>query len=264
MLIGRVSYDKRVFPVLYDKDEKKVYEIFHPINEVLQEKAAEYDMDSVGIDANKVKILFPVKPSKIVCVGRNYVEHAKELGNKAPNEPILFFKPPSCLVPTKGKVVYPDLSKHVDYEGELALVIKRPMRKIKAETIVKNPQDFYGYTGFLDMTARDIQKSDKLWTRGKGFDTFGPLGPWIEMGTLPSNVKIQTFLNDELKQDGNISLMIFNSAQLLEYITRIMTLEVGDIVATGTPAGVGPVKVGDKIRLEIGRLEPLEVEVKKE
>jgi len=264
MFIGRVSFNKRVFPVIYSPKEGLVYEIFGTINDVLKIEENEVDVSSTGIDVQNITILPPVIPTKIVAVARNYVEHAKELNHGVPKEPLIFFKPPSCLLPHGGAVIYPKISQRVDYEGELALVIKKTIKKAKTREIEKKPQEFFGYTAFLDMTARDLQNKDKLWTRAKGFDTFGPIGPWIEINPLPKSLNIKTYINDELKQEGNTKNMIFSPAELIEYISNIMTLETGDIIATGTPAGVGPVKIGDKIKLTIETLEPLKVIIKKE
>ncbi|MHA1303852.1 MAG: fumarylacetoacetate hydrolase family protein [Candidatus Heimdallarchaeaceae archaeon] len=264
MLVGKIAHGKRTFPVLFDSKEDMVYEIFTTMRELLRQNLDEIDLDSSGIPLEEVCILPPVQPSKIICIGRNYVEHAKEFGNLVPEEPLLFFKPPSCLIPHGGKVIYPSLSKRVDFEGELALVIKKRLKRIDAKKIEANPQEYFGYTPFLDMTARDIQKSDKLWTRGKGFDTFGPIGPWIEFNTLPSSLSIQTYVNDEIRQDSNINLMVHSPSKLIEYITKVMTLEPGDVVATGTPSGVGPVNIGDRIKLQIGGLPTLEVQIVKE
>ena len=264
MFIGRVSFNKRVFPVIYSPQEQLVYEVFGSINDILKIEENEVDVSSTGTPVQNVTILPPVVPTKIIAVARNYAEHAKELNNEVPTEPLIFLKPPSCLTPHKGVVIYPKISQRVDYEGELALIIKKTIKKAKSSIIEANPQEFFAYTAFLDITARDLQKKDKLWTRAKGFDTFGPIGPWIEINPLPPSINIRTYVNNELKQNANIKLMIFPPGKLIEYISNIMTLETGDIIATGTPAGVGPLKVNDTVKVEIDTLEPLEVTVKGE
>ncbi|MHA1685313.1 MAG: fumarylacetoacetate hydrolase family protein [Candidatus Heimdallarchaeaceae archaeon] len=261
MYVGRVFYKRKSIPVIYSQSENCVYEIYGSIIDVLKLVEGEIEISSVPIPLNNVTILPPVIPSKIIAVGRNYVEHAKEFDNEIPQEPLIFFKPPSCIIPHFGKVLYPSISKRVDYEGELALVIKQTIKKVKASAIEAEPQEFFGYTAFLDMTARDLQHTDKLWTRAKGFDTFGPLGPWIELNALPKSLKIQTYVNGELKQEGNIDQMVFSPAKLIEYISGIMTLVPGDIIATGTPSGVGPVTVGDEIKVKIDTLADLIVTV---
>lgn len=261
MLIGRVEYKNKIITALYDPKEKKIFEIYSSINDVLRKIDVEIDVSSEGISVEEIVFLIPVIPSKIICLGRNYLEHARELGNEVPEEPILFFKPPSCLIPHKGKVKYPSFSKEVHYEGELALIIKQKIKNITEQEINRNPEKYFGYTSFIDMTARDIQKKDELWTRAKGFDTSGPIGPWININPLPERLKIITKLNDEIKQESDISKMIFSPSKIIEYISKIMTLEICDIISTGTPEGVGKVEIGDKVRLEIETLEALEITI---
>jgi 2-keto-4-pentenoate hydratase/2-oxohepta-3-ene-1,7-dioic acid hydratase in catechol pathway len=193
-------------------------------------------------------LLTPVVPSKIVCVGRNYAEHVKELGNEAPSEPVLFFKPPSALLAPGGTIVRPDASQRVDFEGELAIVVGREAKDVKAARW----RDYVrGFTCANDVTARDLQKKDVQFTRGKGFDTFLPLGPCIETDLDPSDLSITTRVNGEIRQDGRTSQMIFTLGSLFEYITAIMTLVPGDVILTGTPSGVGPLQSGDVVEVEI-------------
>ncbi len=193
-------------------------------------------------------LLTPVVPSKIVCVGRNYAEHVKELGNEAPSEPVLFFKPPSALLAPGGTIVRPAASQRVDFEGELAIVVGREAKDVKAARW----RDYVrGFTCANDVTARDLQKKDVQFTRGKGFDTFLPLGPCIETDLDPSDLGIITRVNGEVRQDGRTSQMIFTLASLFEYITSIMTLVPGDVILTGTPSGVGPLQSGDVVEVEI-------------
>jgi 2-keto-4-pentenoate hydratase/2-oxohepta-3-ene-1,7-dioic acid hydratase in catechol pathway len=193
-------------------------------------------------------LLPPVVPTKIVCVGRNYADHAKELGNEAPAEPLLFFKPPSAVLAPEGTIVRPSLSQRVDFEGELAIVIGREAKDVKADRW----RDYVrGFACANDVTARDLQKKDVQFTRGKGFDTFLPIGPCIEDELDPSNLRISTRVNGETRQDGRTSDMIFTCGFLLEYITAVMTLVPGDVILTGTPAGVGPLQAGDVVEVEI-------------
>lgn len=207
----------------------------------------------------KLHLLAPVAPSKILCIGRNYRDHATELGNEVPKEPLLFLKPPSSLLAPDGVVCMPALSKRVDYEGELGIVIGRRCRNLGPDEDVR--RHIRGYTIVNDVTARDLQKSDGQWTRGKGFDTFCPVGPVVSDEIDPVGgepVTVITRLNDTVKQKGSTRDFIFPIADLLRYITAAMTLEPGDLIPTGTPSGVGPVSAGDRIEITIdglGRLE---------
>ncbi|WP_348267527.1 fumarylacetoacetate hydrolase family protein [Edaphobacter paludis] len=204
-------------------------------------------------------LLAPVAPSKILCIGRNYRDHATELGNEVPREPLLFLKPPSSLLAPNGIIRMPALSKRVDYEGELGIVIGRRCRNLGPDEDVR--PYIRGYTIVNDVTARDLQKSDGQWTRGKGFDTFCPVGPIVSDEIDPVGgeaVTLTTRLNGEVKQQGTTRDLIFPIAHLLRYIAAAMTLEPGDLIPTGTPAGVGPVNSGDRIQIEIDGLGVLE------
>jgi 2-keto-4-pentenoate hydratase/2-oxohepta-3-ene-1,7-dioic acid hydratase in catechol pathway len=211
-----------------------------------------------------LNLLAPVTPSKILCIGRNYRDHAAELGNEVPKEPLLFFKPPSSLLGSGGIILMPSLSKRVDYEGELGIVIGRRCRNLDPDEDVR--PYIRGYTIVNDVTARDLQKSDGQWTRGKGFDTFCPVGPVVSDQIDPvggdavtaTPVTLTTRLNGEVKQQGTTSDLIFPIAHLIRYITAAMTLEPGDLIPTGTPAGVGSVSPGDRIQIEIDGLGVLE------
>jgi 2-keto-4-pentenoate hydratase/2-oxohepta-3-ene-1,7-dioic acid hydratase in catechol pathway len=199
------------------------------------------------------ELLPPVTPSKIVCVGRNYRDHVKELGNEIPAEPLLFFKPPSSLLAPGGAVRLPSASERVDFEGELALVIGRRVRNLKIEddwrTVVR------GFTLANDISARDLQKKDGQWTRAKGFDTFGPVGPLVsDELDLEAGVTIETRVNGELRQHASTLDFIFPIPVLLRYITAAFTLEPGDVILTGTPSGVGPLKAGDRVEVRIAGL----------
>ncbi|HEX3111500.1 MAG TPA: fumarylacetoacetate hydrolase family protein [Thermoanaerobaculia bacterium] len=193
-------------------------------------------------------VLVPCVPTKIVCVGRNYAEHAKELGNEAPTEPIIFLKPPSALLAHGGTIRRPPQSQRVDYEGELAIVVGTIAKNVKRA----DWRDFVrGFSCANDVTARDLQKKDVQFTRAKSFDTFCALGPCIEDDLDVSALKLQTRVNGEVKQDGNTSEMVFPCDFLFEFITSIMTLLPGDVILTGTPAGVGPLNAGDTVEVEI-------------
>lgn len=201
-----------------------------------------------------VKLVAPATPSKLVCVGRNYAEHAAELGNEVPPEPLIFLKPPTSVVGPDAPVVYPAISQRVDHEGELALVIGTRCRNLSEEDAM---QVIYGYTVANDVTARDLQRADGQWTRGKGFDTFAPVGPWIDTDFDPANKAVRCLVNDEVRQDGNTALLIYSIARVLAHVTRFMTLEPGDLILTGTPAGVGAVQPGDVMTVEVEGLGQL-------
>jgi 2-keto-4-pentenoate hydratase/2-oxohepta-3-ene-1,7-dioic acid hydratase in catechol pathway len=195
-----------------------------------------------------LKLLAPCLPTKIVCVGRNYAEHARELGSTPPAEPLLFFKPPSAVIGPGDDIVYPPQSKRVDYEGELAVVIGRRCRNVAAD----RARDYVrGFTVFNDVTARDLQKTDDQWARAKGFDTFAAIGPCIVDGLDPSALRIRTTLNGDVKQDASTSEMLVDVWSLIEFASAAFTLEPGDVLATGTPSGIGPMQPGDEVTVEI-------------
>ena len=192
-------------------------------------------------------------PGKIVCLGRNYRDHAKELGNEVPAEPLLFFKPPSSLLAPGGVVQMPPTSARVDFEGELALVIGRRASKLKPDADWRSY--VRGYTVANDVTARDLQKKDGQWARAKGFDTFCPVGPFVSDEVDPeAGLTVETRVNGELRQHGSTTDFIFPIPALLAYITAAITLEPGDLLLTGTPAGVGPLAAGDRVEVAIDGL----------
>jgi 2-keto-4-pentenoate hydratase/2-oxohepta-3-ene-1,7-dioic acid hydratase in catechol pathway len=197
-----------------------------------------------------VRLLPPCAPSKIVCVGRNYFEHAQEFGNQPPPEPLIFLKPPSSLIADGDSIIYPALSERVDFEGELGVVIGRRARGVREAEALDH---VFGYTIVNDVTARDLQRKDGQWTRGKGFDTFCPTGPWIVPGDEVSldGLRVRTTLDGEVKQDAAVREMIFPVAVIIAYVTGFMTLEPGDLIATGTPSGVGPMQPGSVVTVEI-------------
>jgi len=188
------------------------------------------------------------KPTKLILVGLNYKDHAKELNMQIQENPILFMKPLTTLIGPEDNILYPEMSQKVDYEAELAIIIKDKCKNLEESEVM---QHIEGFTCLNDVTARDLQKKDGQWTRAKSFDTFCPIGPKIVKNIDPNNVKIQSYLNGELKQDSNTSNFIFNTQKLVSFISKIMTLNPGDIIATGTPKGVGPMQKGDKIEIKI-------------
>jgi 2-keto-4-pentenoate hydratase/2-oxohepta-3-ene-1,7-dioic acid hydratase in catechol pathway len=211
------------------------------------------DLPSKRIDRipfAKATLLPPVRPSKIVCVGRNYREHAAELGNEVPAEPLIFFKPPSSLLAPGGEIRRPRISQRVDYEGELGVVIAKRCHKLESDEDVR--PYILGYTCVNDVTARDLQNKDGQWTRAKGFDTFCPVGPLVTDEIDPwAGVSVETRVNTEVRQQGNTRDFIFPLDVVLRYISQVMTLLPGDLIATGTPKGVGPVVAGDVVEISV-------------
>jgi 2-keto-4-pentenoate hydratase/2-oxohepta-3-ene-1,7-dioic acid hydratase in catechol pathway len=202
-----------------------------------------------SIRLSDARLLPPVAPSKIVCVGRNYREHAAELGNPMPEEPLLFLKAPSTVIGDGDSIELPELSRRVEHEGELAVVIGRRCRRLPAD---EDPLSYVlGYTCLNDVTARDLQRRDVQFTRGKSFDTFCPVGPYIVTGLDPSDLKVETRVNGQVRQSGRTSAMAFPVSEIIRYISHAMTLEPGDLIATGTPAGVGPLLDGDVCEVEV-------------
>lgn len=202
----------------------------------------------------KVSLLPPVMPSKIICVGRNYAAHAQEHDVEVPEVPLLFLKPPSSLNGPGGVIVLPPQSQKVEHEAELAVVIGKRSRWLDAESA---KEAILGYTIANDITARDLQRRDGQWTRGKGFDTFCPIGPWVETEFDPADAVITCSVNGELRQMGSTRDMVFSVRQLVAYASSVMTLEPGDILLTGTPAGVGPLIDGDQLLTSIEGLGEL-------
>lgn len=196
-----------------------------------------------------VRLLAPVEPSKIVCVGRNYAAHAAELGNEVPKEPLIFLKPSTSIIGLEEPVILTKYSKQVEHEGELALVVGRRCSHLQDSDDALSY--LLGYTCLNDVTARDLQKSDVQFTRGKGFDTFCPVGPHIETELDPANIQVETRVNGAVRQSGNTSLMIYPVPFLVRWISRMMTLLPGDVIATGTPAGVGPLVAGDMVEVSV-------------
>ena len=206
---------------------------------------------------DEMPLLAPATPSKIVCVGRNYAAHAAEHGADVPTEPLLFLKPPSAIIAPGAGIVLPELSSRVEHECEVALVIGRRCRAVSEENAW---EQVLGVTCGNDVTARDLQRSDSQWTRGKGFDTFCPLGPWIVTGLNEKEIgslEVSCTVNGEIRQRANTEQMVFSPAFLIAFITQVMTLEPGDVIMTGTPSGVGPLHAGDEVTVEVERVGKL-------
>jgi 2-keto-4-pentenoate hydratase/2-oxohepta-3-ene-1,7-dioic acid hydratase in catechol pathway len=196
----------------------------------------------------EVRLLAPIIPSKVVAIGRNYAEHAAEMGGEVSSEPMIFLKPSTAVIGTGDPIAHPASSQRVDFEGELAVVMGRMCRDVPAAQALEM---VLGYTCANDVTARDQQQADGQWSRAKGYDTFCPLGPWIETNLDPGDLGIVTTVNGEKRQDARTSALVTGVPALIEYITRVMTLLPGDVVLTGTPAGVGPVAVGDLVEITV-------------
>ncbi len=222
---------------------------------------SDLQLEEKTLPLSHVRLLAPVAPSKIVCVGRNYKEHAAELGNPLPPEPLLFLKPPSSIIGTEEAIELPAQSNQVEHEGELGVVIGRVARRLSGDA---NPLDYvFGYTIINDVTARDLQRQDVQFTRAKSFDTFCPTGPFIITGIDASDLQITTRVNDAIKQQARTSSMIFQVPELVRYISSVMTLLPGDLIATGTPAGVSKLSAGDRVEIEIEKLGVLRNIVRK-
>lgn len=236
-----------------------IEELIYPFNDLsFVNKNLENLNLSNPVNTNETMFLPPATPSKIVCVGRNYADHASELGNAVPPEPLLFLKAPSSLITHREKILIPEQSNQVEHEGELAVIIKRDCKNLSDD---EDLSDFIlGFTCLNDVTARDLQKKDVQFTRAKSFDTFCPIGNFIETNADVSDIRITTKVNGEIKQDGRTSQMVFPVPFLIRYISRQMTLIAGDIIATGTPAGVSKLQHDDRCEIEIeniGRLTSL-------
>ena len=231
------------------------------VGEIQGDLFGSYRRKKTTIPLKDVRLLAPTVPSKIVCVGRNYVDHAKELGNEVPKVPLIFLKAPSSVIADGEAVLLPPQSTQVEHEGELVAVIGKRGRNVTAESA---KEYILGYTIGNDVTARDLQKTDGQWTRAKGFDTFCPFGPWIDTDFDPSDALITCRVNGQMRQLSSTRDMIFNIGVLIAYISSVMTLEPGDLIFTGTPAGVGALKPGDVVEVEIDGLGVLKNPVKAE
>jgi len=226
-------------------ENSKIYQIDGSVYEDFVKTEKAYELSSV-------KLLSPVDPSKVVAVGLNYKDHAKELNLPVPQEPILFLKPPSSIIADKESIEYPNMVGQLDYEAELGIVIKKTARNIPEKRV----KDYIlGYTCVNDVTARDLQTKDGQWCRSKSFDTFCPIGPFIVNGGIdPNSLEIKLFLNGKVKQSANTDNLIFRVEQLVSFTSFVMTLLPGDIISTGTPSGVGPMTIGDEAVVSIDKI----------
>jgi len=224
------------------------------VEEILPDPYGPWEPTGLVWLLKNVRLLAPCSPSKIVAVGVNYADHAKEFGKELPKEPLIFLKPPSAVIGPGDAVRLTPLSRRVDYEGELAVVIGKRARNVSPARAEKH---VLGYTILNDVTARDLQKRDGQWARAKGFDTFAPLGPWIVAGISPANLKIETFVNGRRCQSSRTSQLVFKVRALVSHISRAMTLEPGDVISTGTPSGVGPLKPGDRVEVRVEKIGSL-------
>lgn len=209
---------------------------------------AEHEFIGVSLDLDEVKLLAPVIPSKIVCVGKNYADHAAEMGGEVPAEPVIFLKPSTSIIGDEDAIVLPSQSTNVHHEAELAIIISHVCRDVdpaRADEVI------FGYTCANDVTARDLQTLDGQWTRAKGFDTFCPLGPWVETDLDVSALNISCEVNDDVRQSGNTRDLVRSAHEMVAWISRVMTLVPGDVILTGTPAGVGPIVAGDSVSVTI-------------
>lgn len=236
-------------------DGEKIIETLHTPLELIENPDLIKKSLTTTYSLEDIQIETPITPTKVVCIGLNYKDHAEELKMTLPTEPRIFIKPSNTVISHQEIIQYPDTSDEVDYEAELGVIILK-----EAYRVVKEEADDYiaGYTCLNDVTARDLQRKDEQWTRAKSFNTFCPIGPYIETDLNPMNLKIQSQVNNEIKQDSNTKNMIFSPQELVEFISNIMTLYPGDIIATGTPPGVGKFYKGDKIKIIIENIGTLE------
>ncbi len=251
MRIARVQYDGEVLWAAVEGPGVRILR-YPPFEHILP--------GPVRLPLSKVRLLAPCEPSKIVLAGLNYRDHAKELGMELPAEPVIFLKPPTAVIGPDEPIIYPRGVKRLDYEAELAVVIKKKTRNTSPAQV---SACILGFTCLNDVTARDLQKKDGQWTRSKSFDTFCPAGPWIETEFSPRCAAISCRLNGRLKQNSSTEQLIFSVPQLISFVSRVMTLLPGDIVSTGTPPGIGPMKAGDKVEVVINGLGTLSNPVKR-
>lgn len=236
------------------KEEYGLLEAEDRIRRISGDPFSGYQPAGGSVGLAEVKTLPPCRPTKIIALGLNYRDHAREFNLEVPAEPLIFMKPPSAVIAAEEKIVVPAMSRQVDYEAELAVIIGRTCRNVSREAALAY---ILGYTCLNDVTARDLQNRDGQWTRAKSFDTFCPIGPCLVTDIDPGDLAVQSFLNGELRQSSRTSQLIFSVAELVEFISAIMTLYPGDIISTGTPSGVGPMKAGDTVEVrveQVGRL----------
>lgn len=247
MRIARVSVPDIAGPVFGVINGTKIGILkSHPFGEL--------EPTGVALDLDDVKILSPVLPSKVVCVGKNYADHAKELGGEVPAEPVIFIKPNTTVIGENDPIVLPPQSGNVHHEVELAVVISHLCKNVSVE---RAHEVILGYTIANDVTARDLQNTDGQWTRAKSFDTFCPLGPWIETEIDPTNLELTCEVNGEVRQAGNTKDLVRSAHEMVAWISNVMTLLPGDVILTGTPAGVGPINAGDIVEVTISGIGTL-------
>ncbi|MBF0474833.1 MAG: fumarylacetoacetate hydrolase family protein [Deltaproteobacteria bacterium] len=213
-----------------------------------------YQVTGPEISLSEVRLLAPVTPSKVVAIGLNYRDHGQEMGLKLPEEPLLFLKPASSVIGPGDDIVYPAMSRQVDYEAEMGVVIGKTANNVE---VTQAADYIFGYTCLNDVTARDLQAKDKQWTRAKSFDTFCPLGPWVVSGLASDSLDIQCLLNGQVKQSSNTCHLLFNVFELVSFISKVMTLQPGDVIATGTTSGIGPMTPGDEVEVRIAGIGSL-------
>ena len=236
--------------VRFSKDQTTRFGVLKKgiVQDITGSPFSNFRLGGTAYPLEEVRLEAPVTPSKVVAVGLNYRDHADELKMSPPEEPLLFLKPSTSVIGPGDSIIYPGSSQRIDYEAELAVAIKDVTKDVEAEEAIEH---ILGFTCANDVTARDLQKKDGQWTRSKSFDTFSPIGPWIETELEPDNLKIELLLNGEIRQSSNTSKMIFPIESLVSFVSKMMTLLPGDIILTGTPSGVGPMRVGDMVEVRI-------------
>ena len=259
MLITRFSLESTVaFGVIEPAEGEEFDPASATVTPMRGHPYGELDLVDLKLPLSTVRLLAPVLPAKIIGIGKNYAEHAEEMGSEPPSEPLAFLKPSTSVIGPREQIKIPEQSQRVDYEGELAVVIGRMCRHVAADDAA---DVILGYTCGNDVTARDLQERDNQWARAKGFDTFCPLGPWIQTEFDPSAARIETSVNGELRQQGSGADLIFSVGKLVEWVSSIMTLLPGDVILTGTPAGIGQLNDGDHVKVEIAGIGSLDNEV---
>ena len=246
MRIARFTKDGDLFFGVVEGDDTIATIAAHPFGEI--------QLTGERQPLADVRLTAPILPSKVIAIGKNYAEHAREMGGEAPEEPVMFMKPSTSVIGHREAIVYPPLSERVDYEGELAVVIGRLCREVPAS---RAADVILGYTCANDVTARDLQKRDGQWTRAKGFDTFCPLGPWIETSLDPSDLAVTTTVSGEVRQSSRTDKLLHGIPELIEFVTQVMTLLPGDVILTGTPEGVGPLQVDDEVSVTVENIGTL-------
>lgn len=253
MRLARVAHHEGVSFVALEPDPA------NPAEKVLAVEIDQHPFGSPTFTGKKwpmadVRLLAPILPTKVVCIGKNYAEHAREMGGEPPANPVIFMKPSTTVIGPNAPIKLPGNSERVDFEGELAAVIGQPCKDVPE---ARGTEVLLGYTIANDVTARDQQQADGQWTRAKGYDTFCPLGPWIDTEVKPADLAIRTELDGEVKQDARTSQLVHDVGALVSWISRVMTLLPGDVILTGTPAGVGPMQPGQKVSVSVEGLGTL-------